>query len=98
MFTLGQWRERVTGRGSQSLSNETIYFYCALQILSLSLSQYLCLLQFTQVDEYAREPYSKMGQDLIGAIATVHPFTLSTLLERAVEALDNIGEVREVSM
>ena len=51
--------------------------------------------QFTQVDAFSRDAYSRTGQGLLGAITTVHPFTLSTVLERTVQVVDSLGEVRK---
>ena len=45
--------------------------------------------------EYARETYSKTGSHLLGSIAIVHPFVISTLLMRAETAVGSVGEVRE---
>ena len=43
--------------------------------------------------EYAKETYSKTGAHLLGSVAIVHPFVLSTLLTRAETAVGGVGEV-----
>ena len=49
--------------------------------------------QFTQVEEYARDAYSRTGHSLLDTIARVHPFIISTLLEETRKVVDEIGEV-----
>jgi hypothetical protein len=50
------------------------------------------------VVEYARETYSRTGSTLLDAIAIVHPFTISTLLNRATTPTGGIREVSVVYM
>lgn len=41
-----------------------------------------------------RETYSKVGRELLAAIATVHPYVVSVLLERLRETIQTVGMVR----
>lgn len=40
-----------------------------------------------------REIYSKVGRELLAAIATVHPYVISVLLERLRETIQTVGMV-----
>lgn len=40
-----------------------------------------------------RETYSKVGRELLAAIATVHPYVVSVLLERLRETIQTVGMV-----
>ena len=44
--------------------------------------------------EYARETYSRTGSTLLDSIAIVHPFIISTLLNRVTTSTDAIREVK----
>lgn len=40
-----------------------------------------------------RETYSKVGRELLAAIATAHPYVISVLLERLRETIQTVGMV-----
>ena len=40
-----------------------------------------------------RETYSKVGRELLAAIATAHPYVISLLLERVIETIQCVGMV-----
>ena len=63
--------------------------------LDCSVYTYTCTLQCTHVVEYARDTYSRTGSTLLDSIAIVHPFTISTLLNRATTPTGSIREVRK---
>ena len=48
----------------------------------------------TQVEEYARDAYSRSGHTLLDSVARVHPFIMSVLLEETRKHVDEAGEVR----
>ena len=50
--------------------------------------------QFTQVEEYARDAYSRTGCSLIGTIASVHPFIITVMLNKVYHVIQDIGEVQ----
>lgn len=41
-----------------------------------------------------RETFSKVGRELLGAIAAVHPEIISVLLDRVQDTIDQVGMVR----
>ena len=51
-------------------------------------------LQCTHVVEYARDTYSHTGSSLLDSIAIVHPFVVSTLLNRVTTPTETVREVR----
>lgn len=53
----------------------------------------LTLLQVSYVSVSTREIYSKVGRDLLAAIATAHPHVISVLLERLRETIQTVGMV-----
>lgn len=40
-----------------------------------------------------RETYSKVGRELLAAIATAHPYIISELLEKLRETIQTVGMV-----
>lgn len=40
-----------------------------------------------------RETYSKVGRELLAAIATAHPYVISVLLDRLRETIETVGMV-----
>lgn len=53
----------------------------------------LLIYQVSYVSVTTRETYSKVGRELLAAIATVHPYVISVLLERLRETIQNVGMV-----
>ena len=53
----------------------------------------LLLLQVSYVSVSTRETYSKVGRELLAAIATAHPYVISVLLERLRETIQTVGMV-----
>lgn len=51
------------------------------------------LLQVSYVSVSTRETYSKVGRELLAAIATVHPYVISVLLERLRDTIQTVGMV-----
>ncbi|XP_034547640.1 ectopic P granules protein 5 homolog isoform X2 [Notolabrus celidotus] len=53
----------------------------------------LLVYQVSYVSTSTRETYSKVGRELLAAIATVHPYIVSMLLERLRETIQSVGMV-----
>uniref|UniRef100_A0A8C4I1C1 Ectopic P-granules autophagy protein 5 homolog (C. elegans) n=1 Tax=Dicentrarchus labrax TaxID=13489 RepID=A0A8C4I1C1_DICLA len=53
----------------------------------------LLIYQVSYVSVSTRETYSKVGRELLAAIATVHPYIISVLLERLRETIQTVGMV-----
>lgn len=53
----------------------------------------LLIYQVSYVSVTTREIYSKVGRELLAAIATVHPYVISVLLERLRETIQTVGMV-----
>lgn len=53
----------------------------------------LLIYQVSYVSISTREIYSKVGRELLAAIATAHPFIISVLLERLRETIQTVGMV-----
>ncbi|KAM6931497.1 ectopic P granules protein 5 homolog [Xenentodon cancila] len=53
----------------------------------------LLIYQVSYVSVSTRETYSKVGRELLAAIATVHPYIMSVLLERLRETIESVGMV-----
>ncbi|XP_010772204.1 ectopic P granules protein 5 homolog [Notothenia coriiceps] len=53
----------------------------------------LLVYQVSYVSVSTRETYSKVGRELLAAIATAHPFVISVLLERLRETIQSVGMV-----
>lgn len=53
----------------------------------------LLIYQVSYVSVSTRETYSKVGRELLAAIATVHPYIISVLLERLRETIHIVGMV-----
>ncbi|XP_020505539.2 ectopic P granules protein 5 homolog [Labrus bergylta] len=53
----------------------------------------LLVYQVSYVSMSTRETYSKVGRELLAAIATVHPYVVSVLLERLRETIQSVGMV-----
>ncbi|XP_074526057.1 ectopic P granules protein 5 homolog isoform X2 [Halichoeres trimaculatus] len=53
----------------------------------------LLVYQVSYVSTTTRETYSKVGRELLAAIATVHPYIISVLLERLRETVQSVGMV-----
>lgn len=51
------------------------------------------LLQVAYVTVATRETFSKVGRELLAAIAAAHPHVISVLLERLEETIDKVGMV-----
>lgn len=51
------------------------------------------LTQVSYVSVATRETFSKVGRELLAAIATAHPDIISILLERLKETIDKVGMV-----
>lgn len=49
--------------------------------------------QVSYVSVSTRETYSKVGRELLAAIATAHPHVISVLLERLRETIQTVGMV-----
>uniref|UniRef100_A0AAQ4S5V1 Ectopic P-granules autophagy protein 5 homolog (C. elegans) n=1 Tax=Gasterosteus aculeatus aculeatus TaxID=481459 RepID=A0AAQ4S5V1_GASAC len=56
-------------------------------------SSFTSLLQVSYVSVTTRETYSKVGRELLAAIATAHPHVISVLLERLRETIQTVGMV-----
>lgn len=54
---------------------------------------FLPLFQVCYVSVFTRETYSKVGRELLAAIATAHPYVISVLLERLTETIQTVGMV-----
>ncbi len=70
---------------------ELVHFDLLDPVIPSSLSSSL---QCTQVTEFARDAYSRTGHSLLDSIAIVHPFILTTLMQRVEGAVEQVGEVR----
>jgi len=55
------------------------------------------LLEVSYVSIATREIYSKVGRELLAAVATAHPHIISVLLERLRETIDKVGMVSDPS-
>ena len=55
----------------------------------------MLIFQCTQLVEFARDAYADNGSSLLGSIAVVHPFIISSLMHKT---RDNIGAAGEVRM
>ncbi|XP_053725820.1 ectopic P granules protein 5 homolog [Synchiropus splendidus] len=53
----------------------------------------LLIYQVSYVSVSTREIYSKVGRELLAAIATAHPYVISVLLERLRETIQSVGMV-----
>lgn len=53
-------------------------------------------LQVSYVSIATREIFSKVGRELLAAIATAHPHIISVLLERLRETIEKVGMVSDV--
>uniref|UniRef100_A0A8C7EZR3 Ectopic P-granules autophagy protein 5 homolog (C. elegans) n=1 Tax=Oncorhynchus kisutch TaxID=8019 RepID=A0A8C7EZR3_ONCKI len=53
----------------------------------------LLIFQVSYVSVSTRETYSKVGRELLAAIATVHPYIISVLLDRLRETIETVGMV-----
>lgn len=53
----------------------------------------LLIYQVSYVSMSTREMYSKVGRELLAAIATTHPFIISVLLERLRDTIQTVGMV-----
>lgn len=53
----------------------------------------LLIYQVSYVSMSTRETYSKVGRELLAAIATAHPYIISVLLERLRETIQTVGMV-----
>ncbi|XP_026178495.1 ectopic P granules protein 5 homolog [Mastacembelus armatus] len=53
----------------------------------------LLIYQVSYVSVSTRETYSKVGRDLLAAIATAHPYVISVLLEKLRETIQTVGMV-----
>uniref|UniRef100_A0A4W6GB48 Ectopic P-granules autophagy protein 5 homolog (C. elegans) n=1 Tax=Lates calcarifer TaxID=8187 RepID=A0A4W6GB48_LATCA len=53
----------------------------------------LLIYQVSYVSVSTREIYSKVGRELLAAIATAHPYVISVLLERLRETIQTVGMV-----
>ncbi|XP_068594938.1 ectopic P granules protein 5 homolog [Brachionichthys hirsutus] len=53
----------------------------------------LLIYQVSYVSVPTRETYSKVGRELLAAIATVHPYIVSVLLEKLRETIQTVGMV-----
>ncbi|XP_069565474.1 ectopic P granules protein 5 homolog [Brachyistius frenatus] len=53
----------------------------------------LLIYQVSYVSMSTRETYSKVGRELLAAIATAHPYVISVLLERLRETIQTVGMV-----
>ncbi|XP_014847751.1 PREDICTED: ectopic P granules protein 5 homolog [Poecilia mexicana] len=51
----------------------------------------LLIYQVSYVSLSTRETYSKVGRELLAAIATAHPYIISVLLERLRETIQSVG-------
>lgn len=55
------------------------------------------LLEVSYVSIATREIFSKVGRELLAAVATAHPHIISVLLERLRETLEKVGMVSDSS-
>ncbi|XP_028269596.1 ectopic P granules protein 5 homolog [Parambassis ranga] len=53
----------------------------------------LLIYQVSYMSVSTRETYSKVGRELLAAIATAHPYVISVLLERLRETIQSVGMV-----
>uniref|UniRef100_A0A4W5M3U2 Uncharacterized protein n=1 Tax=Hucho hucho TaxID=62062 RepID=A0A4W5M3U2_9TELE len=53
----------------------------------------LLVFQVSYVSVSTRETYSKVGRELLAAIATAHPYVISVLLDRLRETIETVGMV-----
>ncbi|XP_071259097.1 ectopic P granules protein 5 homolog [Salvelinus alpinus] len=53
----------------------------------------LLVFQVSYVSVSTRETYSKVGRELLAAIATAHPYIISVLLDRLRETIETVGMV-----
>ncbi|XP_029018537.1 ectopic P granules protein 5 homolog [Betta splendens] len=53
----------------------------------------LLIYQVSYVSVSTRETYSKVGRELLAAIATAHPYVISVLLEKLRETIQTVGMV-----
>ena len=50
-------------------------------------------LQCTQLVEFARDAYSDTGTMLLDSIAIIHPFVISTIVQKTRDNIGGAGEV-----
>lgn len=55
------------------------------------------LLEVSYVSIATREIFSKVGRELLAAVATAHPHIISVLLERLRETIEKVGMVSDSS-
>ncbi|XP_060080983.1 ectopic P granules protein 5 homolog [Ylistrum balloti] len=81
-------------------TSEAIYLLTALANIAQSRRQQendiihaicFCIFEVCYVCSNTREMCSKVGRELLAAIATIHPFILSMLIQEAKDNMDNIG-------
>lgn len=87
-----------------------VFFFCTaveqlhnpelllMQILSHVVTLSFILPQVSYVSVATRETFSKVGRELLAAIATAHPDVISILLERLKETIDKVGMVRKFKL
>uniref|UniRef100_A0A3B4URI2 Ectopic P-granules autophagy protein 5 homolog (C. elegans) n=1 Tax=Seriola dumerili TaxID=41447 RepID=A0A3B4URI2_SERDU len=74
----------------QALRGTSIHYTCASIHLLLYMNIH-CSVSYVSVS--TREIYSKVGRELLAAIATAHPHVISVLLERLRETIQTVGMV-----
>ncbi|XP_021361330.1 ectopic P granules protein 5 homolog [Mizuhopecten yessoensis] len=93
-------RHQLCDSVQQLPASEAIYLLTALANIAQSRRQQesdiihticLCLFEVCYVCSSTREMCSKVGRELLAAIATIHPFILSLLIQEAKDNMENIG-------
>ncbi|XP_069141683.1 ectopic P granules protein 5 homolog isoform X3 [Argopecten irradians] len=93
-------RQQLCDSVQQLPTSEAIYLLTALANIAQSRQQQendiihaicLCLFEVSYVCSNTREMCSKVGRELLSAMATIHPFILSQLVQEAKDHLENIG-------
>ncbi|XP_072288559.1 ectopic P granules protein 5 homolog [Eucyclogobius newberryi] len=90
-----QWLCEVNSSDGISLLTALAHMATPMQHIDHAFIKTVTLLiyQVSYVSMTTREMYSKVGRELLAAIATAHPFIISVLLERLRDTIQTVGMV-----
>ncbi|XP_055017592.1 ectopic P granules protein 5 homolog isoform X2 [Boleophthalmus pectinirostris] len=90
-----QWLCEVNSSDGISLLTALAHMATPMQHIDRAFIKTVTLLiyQVSYVSMTTREMYSKVGRELLAAIATAHPFIISVLLERLRDTIQTVGMV-----
>uniref|UniRef100_A0AAV2MR95 Ectopic P granules protein 5 homolog n=1 Tax=Knipowitschia caucasica TaxID=637954 RepID=A0AAV2MR95_KNICA len=88
-----QWLSEINSSDGISLLTALAHMATPMQHIDCAFIKTVTLLiyQVSYVSMTTREMYSKVGRELLAAIATAHPFIISVLLERLRETIQIVG-------